>query len=90
MDAKNNLAGIYGGGINALYKKLNTSAQGLSEKAAAAALQKYGLNELAAKKTEPLLVKIFKSLSEPMVLILLAASVLSLFIQDYIEGAAIL
>ncbi|MDR2429061.1 MAG: cation-transporting P-type ATPase [Candidatus Margulisbacteria bacterium] len=90
MDAKNNLQEFYSGGINALYKKLNTSAQGLSEKAAAAALQKHGLNELAEKKSEPLLVKIFKSLSEPMVLILLAASALSLFIQDYIEGAAIL
>ncbi|MDR1997936.1 MAG: cation-transporting P-type ATPase [Candidatus Margulisbacteria bacterium] len=90
MLAKVKLREAYSQSLNILYKTLGTTAQGLSEEASAQALPFYGLNELSARRRDSLWLKIFKSLSEPIILVLLAASALSLFIQDYIEGIAIL
>ena len=80
----------YSQNLKTLYQKFDSSPDGLSEKTAAQSLKRYGLNELAGRKKETLLAKIIESLNEPVILVLLVASVLSLFIRDYIEGVAIL
>ncbi|MDR2430884.1 MAG: cation-transporting P-type ATPase [Candidatus Margulisbacteria bacterium] len=90
MPAKIKLEKIPSQSLKTLYACFNSSAGGLSASAAAAALQKHGLNELDSRRRETLPAKILKSLSEPIILVLLAASAVSLFIQHYIEGVAIL
>ena len=60
-------------------------ATGLSAYEAAKRLRQNGTNELESKK-KPTMVQLFiEQLLEPMVLILLAAAVLSLFMKEYLD-----
>lgn len=68
---------------------LKSSLQGLTNEQAASRLEQYGPNELSEAKRESLLEKIYHSLAEPVILILLAAGVFSLIIGDWIEAVAI-
>ena len=90
MLEKIKLKTIHSQKIKTLFTEFNSGLSGLTTAAAAKARQKYGFNELAVRERESLLAKIIESLSEPIILVLIAASVLSLIIQDYIEGIAIL
>ena len=64
-------------------------ATGLSAYEAAKRLRQNGTNELESKK-KPTMVQLFiEQLLEPMVLILLAAAVLSLFMKEYLDVAMI-
>ena len=90
MSAKHTPEQAYKQNIRTLCREFNSSAQGLSDKAAGLALIRYGYNEISAGEKETLLAKIIKSISEPVILVLIAASILSLLIRDYIEGVAIL
>ena len=42
--------------------------------------KKYGLNELVKKKRTPLIIKLLKKLTNPLILILLFSSILSVFL----------
>jgi len=74
-----------------LFKKFDTSTNGLSDKKAEELLNVYGLNEIAKEKKKSVLRKIAEALVEPMALILIIASFLSYFIlNDQLEAVAIL
>ncbi len=57
--------------------ELNSSASGLSEEQAEERLKKYGENKLAEAKKTTVLQRFFQQLKDPMLLILLAAAVVS-------------
>ncbi|MDD2373898.1 MAG: cation-translocating P-type ATPase [Eubacteriales bacterium] len=63
---------------------------GLNSKEVSRRLERYGANELAEKKQISMAQKIIAQFKDVMVLILIAASVLSAFLGDYIEAAVIL
>ncbi len=66
---------------------------GLTEAEAARRLGTYGPNRLAAAKKEPLAVRFFAQLKDPMILVLLAAAALSLISsggEDWVEALIIL
>lgn len=63
---------------------------GLNSNEVSRRLERYGANELAEKKQISMAQKIIAQFKDVMVLILVAASVLSAFLGDYIEAAVIL
>ena len=62
-----------------------TTSEGLSSKEAESRLQKYGKNRLAEGKKESLFKRFLDELADPMILILLAAAVIS-GVTAYFEG----
>jgi len=74
-----------------LFKKFDTSINGLSDKKAEELLKVYGPNEIAKEKKKSIIRKILEALVEPMALILIIASFLSYFVlNDLLEAVAIL
>ena len=68
-------------------KKLETTKEGLSQKAAKERLQHYGPNELASPKKESLLQRFFAQFQDFMIIVLLCAAAIS-FLLSLIEGNA--
>ena len=64
---------------------LNASAEGLSDKEAAARLLKYGKNSLGESKPKSIFKMIFEQLSDIMVIILMVAMLYSL-VMYFIDG----
>ncbi len=63
-------------------KKLEShSEQGLSEKEAAARLRQYGKNEFTEKKKRSFLLRFFEQFQDFMILVLIAAAVVSFFVS---------
>lgn len=58
-------------------KGLNTTENGLSDEEAAARYKAYGPNKLKEKEQDSIIKRFFKKLSDPMLIILMAAAVLS-------------
>lgn len=79
---------------NEVLRELNTDRQqGLSPERAAKAQEEYGLNELAGKEPDSMIRRFFNQMKDPMILVLLAAAVLSLIASggaDWIEAVIIL
>ncbi|MCJ7571206.1 MAG: HAD-IC family P-type ATPase [Candidatus Thermoplasmatota archaeon] len=72
-------------------KKFKSSPNGLTDEQVEESLKTYGLNEIAEEKKKTLVRKIGEALVEPMTLILIIASLLSLFIiKDLLEAIAII
>ena len=69
---------------------LDTSEEGLSCAEAAKRLKEYGFNELRQKPKKSLTKMLLEQMLDPMVLILIGASILSLFLDQLVEGFAIL
>ncbi|MFZ5352705.1 MAG: calcium-translocating P-type ATPase, SERCA-type [Bacillota bacterium] len=68
----------YNKSIDQISEELSTdTAAGLSSEEAAARLEKYGSNELKEKEKEGILAKIFRQLNDFLVIILIAASIIS-------------
>jgi len=70
-----------------------TRAAGLSTKQAARLLERNGRNELAGKERESLLSRFLAQMKDPMILVLLAAALLSLVTsggEDWVEAIIIL
>ena len=63
--------------IQEVLKAQNASASGLTAAEAKARLEKNGPNKLAEGKKTPLILRFLKELSDPMILILIAAAVVS-------------
>lgn len=73
-----------------LIKKLNTSVNGLTQESAESIIQKTGLNQIHSKgkvTTFGLLMSQFKS---PIVVILIAATVISAFLKDWTDAIIVL
>lgn len=73
-----------------IYQKLETSALGLSDAQAAKRLQTFGENQLQKKAKRTLPQMLWDQLKDPMILILLAAAVLSFVLGELLEGGVIL
>lgn len=69
---------------------LNSTEEGLTEKEAQSRLKKYGKNELPKKKNDSILKIVFRELTDPIVLLLLFASIVSFLIKEKVDGIAIL
>ncbi|WP_114783972.1 cation-translocating P-type ATPase [Botryobacter ruber] len=70
--------------------ELKTTANGMTDAEAAARLKEYGYNRLNEKKQTSPFVMLLRQFTETMVLILIAAAVLSLFLGKTTEAVAIL
>ena len=63
--------------VDSIYKDLQSSEQGLSNEEAQKRFEKYGSNKLKEAKKEPLWKKFLKELSDPMIIMLIAAAIVS-------------
>ena len=63
--------------VEEVIKEKGGSANGLSEEQAVERREKYGANKLAESRKTPLFVRFLKQLADPMILILLAAALIS-------------
>lgn len=74
-----------------LLKATNTSIkQGLTEKEVKKRLEKHGLNELQEGKRTPAIAVFFAQFKDFMVLVLLAATLISGFLGEYVDAVAIM
>lgn len=76
--------------IEEVYKELNTTEEGLSDKEAEKRLKENGYNELRSKKRKTVFELAWKEITDPMILILIGAAVLSFILKETVEGAVIL
>jgi Ca2+-transporting ATPase len=78
-------------GAEDVLKQLNTYAeQGLSEQEAAHRLEIYGPNQLAEAPPTPFWKRLLDQFNNFLVILLIVASVISAFLGDYVEAAAIM
>lgn len=73
-----------------IYTIMDTSKEGLTEENVIKRLQQYGKNELTSKQSVTLLKMIVSQLTDKMILILIAASILSFALGEWLEGSVIL
>ena len=76
-----------------LLEELDTRPQGLAAKQAKDRLDRYGPNALPAPKQASLLARVLAQVTDPMIVVLLAAAGLSLAVsggKDWLDGAIIL
>ena len=71
-------------------RELNSAPTGLSHSAAQAVLDKIGLNRIQSKARLTPLVLFINQFKSPIVLILIFATLLSAFLQDWVDAAIIL
>lgn len=76
--------------IEEVFRKVNSTEEGLSDDEALRRLKENGYNELSQRKPRTVLQLLWSELTDPMILILIAASVLSFFLDEFIEGVVIL
>ncbi len=67
----------YTSDVESIYSELKTTAQGLDQNEAEVRLKAYGKNELIQPEKPSLIKRFFDQMSDPMVLILLVAAVIS-------------
>jgi Ca2+-transporting ATPase len=85
-----NLVDAYAPDADALLATMGSNRKGLTSERVAAIRQTSGFNELPAQQRRSLLAKVLETVVEPMILMLLAATLFSFAIGDWIEGLAIL
>ena len=77
-------------GIEDVLKKLNTTEEGLSDEEADKRIKEYGYNELRNKRRKSTFELVWKEITDPMILILIGASLLSFILKEWVEGFVIL
>jgi Ca2+-transporting ATPase len=75
---------------DAVLKALNTSENGLSSEEAENRLKKYGKNELKAEEKTSVLKLFFSQFKSFLILILMAAALVSAFLGEFIDASVIL
>ena len=73
-----------------LYKKLKTSNKGLSSKEASNRNKEYGLNKLPKKKKDSIIKIFFKSMIDPIILLLVVAIISSFIVGEVVDAIAII
>ncbi len=68
----------YSDSIEDVLREVNATAEGLTQQEAEERLARNGKNKLAEKKKVPLIVRFFKEMADPMILVLIAAAAISL------------
>ena len=76
--------------IEEVLKELDTTEDGLTDKEAEQRLQKNGYNELRGKKIRTAFEIIWEEITDPMILILIGAAILSFVLKEWVEGFVIL
>ena len=76
--------------ISEIYKELETSENGLSNKEANIRLEKYGKNTLPRQKKDSVIKIFFSEFKDPIVLLLLVAIVASFMVNEVIDAIAII
>lgn len=76
--------------INQILERLNTSQQGLSQEEAANRLESFGYNEFTQKKKKTIIFELLHHLSNPLLIILLIAGLISGILGETINTAIIL
>ena len=71
-------------------EQLQTSNKGLSESEAEKRLIEYGKNELRQMKAKSIWRMLVEQLTDPMILVLLAACILSFVMNEIVEGSVII
>ena len=84
------LEDFYSIGSEESLKKLGSSPDGLNNKQEEELRKIHGFNEIPQKRKKTLAKKIFEALVEPMVLILIVASIFAIAIGETLDGVAIL
>ena len=72
-----------------VFSKIKSSEEGLTTKEAEKRLKKYGKNELEKKKSFSAIKILLKQFKEPLVLILIAAIIISALVHEYIDAGVI-
>ncbi|MCI8621304.1 MAG: hypothetical protein HFJ50_06230 [Clostridia bacterium] len=80
----------YSCNIDDVLKEFKTTREGLSDKEAEKRLKENGYNELSNKKLKTVFELVWKELTDPMILILLGAVILSAFLKEWVEAIVIL
>lgn len=75
---------------NKIFKELNTSINGLKNEDVKKRLKKYGINELPKESVKALWQIFFESFKDPIIYVLIVASVLSLIAGELVDGVAII
>lgn len=75
---------------NEFLKRLDSPEDGLSDKESEIRLKKYGLNELPLRKKRKVLEVLIYQFKSPLVLILIAASIVSIFLQEMTDAFIII
>lgn len=75
--------------LDAVFAELRTSASGLTPEEAAARLEQYGPNRLKAARPVSALTLLLHQLTSVVVLLLVAACVITFVLGDHVESAAI-
>ena len=73
--------------VREVFKRTESSENGLSQSEAERRLEKYGKNKLAQAKQKSLVRRFFEQLADPMIIILIVAAVISAVTTVY-EGRA--
>ncbi len=73
-----------------ILEELSSKKDGLNEKEVTKRIEKYGYNEIEAKKPKTILEMVIDGLKDKMILILLLASILSFILGELAEGLVIL
>ncbi len=89
-EAASHLSSYWNRPVEALFTTLSSTSSGLTEKAAADRLNKTGPNTLNLRKKDTPFLLFLNQFKSPIVLILLAATVISAFVHDWTDAAIIL
>lgn len=76
--------------INQIFREFNTSKDGLSHTEILKRQEKYGLNELPERPKTPSWKKFLEQFHNPLIYVLLASSVLTAILQDWLDTGIIL
>lgn len=72
-----------------IYESLKTDEHGLSDEEVKERLQQYGLNAIKGKEGTSLWAILARQFTDPLVLILIVAALVTVFIADYVDTIAI-
>lgn len=75
--------------VDAVLEKLGSGRDGLTPEEASRRLARYGPNELARKKGPSRLMLFLRQFASPLIYVLLAAAVVSAFLQHFIDAGVI-
>lgn len=76
--------------VEDIFSLLQSGPEGISKEEAGRRLSKYGYNEVEVKKKRGPVYRFLKQFASPLIYILLAASVVTFFLEEYIDMSVIL
>ncbi len=81
---------LYQKDVKEVFRDLDSSEKGLSSKDVTKRIQKYGLNKIGSEKKVSFFSLLFHQFNDPLIWVLIFATVLSFVIQNYVDAVIIL